>query len=98
MVQDLTLDMFTVRMGERFRIQATDQRRIDLELVDASPLGAGSSEAQRQPFSLVFRAAGGELVPQRIYQVEHDSLGAHDIFLVPIGPDGGGMRYEAIFT
>jgi len=97
-IQDLTLDMFTARMGERFRIQATDQRIIDVELVEASPLSAKTTALRRQPFSLVFRAGGGELVPQRIYRVEHDRIGALDIFLVPIGPDGGGMRYEAIFT
>jgi len=25
-------------------------------------------------------------------------MGDLDLFLVPIGPDGEGMRYEAIFT
>jgi hypothetical protein len=30
--------------------------------------------------------------------VRHAQLGAMEIFLVPIGPDEGGMRYEAIFT
>lgn len=98
MIQDLTLDMFAARIGERFRIQATEQRIIDVELVEASPLSGKNTALQRQPFSLVFRAAGGELVPQSIYRVEHDGMGAHDLFLVPIGPDGGGMRYEAVFT
>jgi len=28
----------------------------------------------------------------------HDELGAYEIFLVPVGPDGKGMVYEAIFT
>jgi hypothetical protein len=29
--------------------------------------------------------------------MEHEEIGALDIFLVPIGPDEEGPRYEAIF-
>lgn len=98
MSQDLTLEMFGPRVGEPFRIQATEQRSIDVELVQATSLGATDTTPRGQPFSLVFRAAGDERLPQRIYRVVHDHLGAHDIFLVPIGPVAGRMRYEAVFT
>jgi hypothetical protein len=37
-------------------------------------------------------------VPQGIYKLENEKLGALEIFLVPIGPDEKGMRYEAIFN
>jgi hypothetical protein len=37
-------------------------------------------------------------MPQRIHPVEHDRLGRFELFLVPVGPDHIGMRYEAIFT
>jgi hypothetical protein len=40
----------------------------------------------------------GARLEQRIYAVHHPALGAFDLFLVPIGPDGEGMRYEAVFT
>lgn len=36
--------------------------------------------------------------PQGTYLVEHEQLGAHDLFIVPLGPDQNGMRYEVIFT
>jgi hypothetical protein len=29
--------------------------------------------------------------------MEHEEIGAFDIFLVPIGPDEEGLLYEAIF-
>ena len=50
-------------------------------------------------FSLVFRGPSTPVFPQRIYRVEHDELEGVELFLVPIGPDGGkdGMRYEAVF-
>lgn len=96
---DVKLDAFASRIGEPFRMWASSDRAIDVTLVEARALAAaGVSPAGRAAFSLTFRAAGGELVPQRIYRVEHDGIGSHDIFLVPIGPDGTGMRYEAIFT
>jgi hypothetical protein len=48
----------------------------------------------RAPFSLVFQGGPSPPLPQRIYRVEHDMLGAIEIFLVPIAAE----RYEAVFT
>ena len=33
-----------------------------------------------------------------MYRVEHEDIGSFEIFLVPIGPDEKGMKYEAVFT
>ena len=38
------------------------------------------------------------VIPQATYRVESHVLEPFDCFLVPIGPDAGGMRYEAVFT
>jgi hypothetical protein len=38
------------------------------------------------------------ILPQRIYRIEHDAVGEHDLFIVPIGPGRGGLLYEVIFT
>ncbi len=55
--------------------------------------------ATRAPFSLIFRSPGERRhAPQQIYTVRHPELGEIEIFLVPIGPDERGMRYEAVFT
>ncbi|MFQ6028489.1 MAG: hypothetical protein ACE5Q6_13435 [Dehalococcoidia bacterium] len=35
---------------------------------------------------------------QGIRRVEHKQMGGLDIFLVAIGPDEHGMRYEAVFS
>jgi hypothetical protein len=37
-------------------------------------------------------------LPQRIYRLEHAALDPLEIFIVPIGPDAEGMRYQAVFT
>lgn len=49
-------------------------------------------------FSLLFRGPLAPVLPQRIYHLKHDTLGSVEIFLVPLGPDGEGMQYEAIFN
>jgi len=30
--------------------------------------------------------------------MEHEKLGTFDLFIVPLGPDSAGMRYEVIFN
>ena len=74
---------------------------MDFELISVTGLGESTGAKppdRRQPFSIVFRGPGDVLLPQRIYMIEHEEIGAFDLFLVPIGPDERGLRYEAIFT
>jgi hypothetical protein len=89
---------FAACLQQSFRV-ALDGASLELELVAADPLGAGDPAAgRRRPFSLIFRGPAVPLLPQRIYRLENRALGALEIFLVPIGPDAAGLRYEAIFT
>jgi hypothetical protein len=97
MLESLTLDTFTPRIGDRFRLSAGNGQSLETTLVEATPLGASASGG-RQPFSLVFRGPLAPVWPQRIYRVDHDALDSLDVFLVPIGPRDGGMQYQAIFT
>ncbi len=55
-------------------------------------------EGRGRPFSIVFRGPGDILLPQAIYRVEHDQIGTFDLFIVPIGRDTAGLRYEAVFN
>jgi hypothetical protein len=68
-----------------------------LRLVQAESLGQRAVSRQRDPFCLAFLGPIDPVFPQRIYRLEHDALGALDIFLVPIARDAGGTTYEAIF-
>ena len=52
----------------------------------------------REPFALLFVGPPEPILPQRIYVFQHPGLGQFEIFIVPIGVDGEGTRYEAIFT
>lgn len=68
---------------------------VELELVRIDEVEAQPGQEQ---FSLVFRAPL-EMPPlQGTYRLEHDSLGAEDIFLVPISRDKDGLYFEAAFN
>ncbi len=109
MMETFTLQTFAPHLGERFRLRLGAGETFELALIEATDLSGGpatatataspqeSARRPRPPFSVVFRGPPGVLLPQRIYRVEHDRIGAFDLFLVPIGPDAAGMRYEAVF-
>ena len=70
-----------------------------MRLVEAKTTGPRPfHEGGRLPFSLIFRADDARHLPQRIYPIDHERLGTLEIFLVPLGPADGGMRYQAVFT
>ena len=88
----LTVTDFAALRGDRFRIAPDDAEPFEVELVDVSEIPR--EPGGRAPFSLEFQGGPNPPLPQRIYRVEHDELGAIEIFLVPIAAD----RYEAVFT
>jgi len=92
----LTAGDFEPLVSERFRLASEAATPFEVELIDVSEAGApGSSRSQ---FSLVFRGGPAPPLPQGIHRLAHDGLGRLDLFLVPIGPDADGQRYEAVFT
>ena len=98
MLETLTIEDFSGRVGETFRAAAEGDRTLTLTLdsVDALPRPLG--DKGRQPFSLEFHDAAEDHVPQQTVAVEHAELGSFQLFVVPLGPGDAGMRYEAIFT
>ena len=70
---------------------------LELELIEVMGLGEQPG-AQREPYSLVFRGPAQPAFEQQIVVLNHPQLGRLDLFLVPIGPDRHGMRYEAVVT
>ena len=98
MLDRLTHDDFAGRVGERFTLAASSGDTIDLTLAEARKLPHGAEADRREPFSLIFNGPLSPYAPQGTWHVEHADIGALDIFLVPIGPEGEAMRYEAIFS
>jgi len=53
---------------------------------------------RRDPFSLYFIGPPQPVLPQAIYTLRGQEQGFDKLFLVPIGQDGEGTEYEAVFT
>ena len=107
MIETFTTETFRGRLGETFRLAHDGAAPIELALEEVTPLGEsvtgasvrGDGGGRAEAFSAVFRARGvREVLPQRTYRVEHDAIGAFELFLVPIAADRDGVRYEAVFT
>lgn len=94
MLESFTTETFSGHLGDVFQVYPDDSSTLDLELISATRLGDDSD----RPFSIVFRGPSDTVLPQHIYRMEHTDIGSFEIFLVPIGPDGEGLLYEAIFN
>lgn len=97
MLETFTHDTFAGREGEPFLIRLDDGSAVETRLASARAWGSGS-DGHRVPFTLTFAGPLQPILPQRIYRMENEALGAFDLFLVPVGPGAGGMQYEAVFT
>jgi hypothetical protein len=97
MLETLTLDAFSPLVGESFQVHVQNEQTVAFELVEARALTV-SSPRPHPPFVLTFKGPAQFVLPQRIYRFEHQAIGAHEIFIVPIGPGQGGMLYEVIFN
>jgi hypothetical protein len=102
MLDKLTKDDFAGQIGEPFNVHYGSEVPLAAELVEVTGYAAGpratGATIRREPFSLVFRGPRAPVLPQRIYTLEHDAFGRLELFIVPIGPDATGMRYQVVFN
>lgn len=98
----LTYDDFAGREGEPFAASVGGQTVVPLVLVEATegalPGGSGPEGQQRRQFDLVFRGPAAPVHPQGTYLVTHADIGELELFLVPLGQDPDGVRYQAAFA
>lgn len=105
MSEALTREVLVPHRGTEFQLPlATELLAFELTEVNSlghgpgSGTGPGEVALRAEPFSLVFRGPRQPILPQAIYPLDHPVLGRLEIFLVPIGYDDRGLRYEAVFT
>lgn len=94
---ELTHESFRPRLGQAFQLEVGAEG-VPVELIEATAFPGRGSPAGRDPFALVFRGPRSLCAGQGTYTLRHEALGALELFLVPIGPDGEGMRLEAVFN
>jgi hypothetical protein len=69
--------------------------RIPLELAEVSER---YTTAQLENYSIIFQGPPQPVLAQQIYPITHAQLGELTLFLVPIGRNEQGVRYEAVFN
>ena len=95
MTEQLTREAFAAQLKTKFRLHAEASQTVEVELVEVV---AGSDLETHTRFSAYFRGPAEFCLPQRTYQVEHDAMGAFDLFIVPVRRDEQGFYYEAVFN
>ena len=91
----LSRDSFARCLNDAFEVTRPGVGPVALELIEAGgPRASGSDDT----FSIVFRGPSDAFLPQATYRFGHDAFGAFDLFIVPVGRDQAGYRYEAVFN
>ena len=75
---------------------AIGEHRADAELREVNALPGPSPRVD--PFALLLHVPASLPASQGIHTLVHPTLGALDLFMVPLGPMGDAMRYEVIFN
>jgi hypothetical protein len=94
-----SFEAFRERVGETFVLRVPEQPPIEVVLTSVRDLGPRPLGAPgERSFALDFRGPVERWARQGVYGIENHRLGSLELFLVPLGPEQGRMRYEAIFN
>ena len=95
----LTKDTFDNIKDKSFEISFNSEEVSNCKLIEVKGINSSTlTEGQPEPFSLVFETQSDLIYDQNTYMVKNAELEEFPIFLVPIGADENGVRYEAVFT
>lgn len=97
MTDRLAVTTFSPAVGTAFLVEtgagSVELRLVSAEVRDSAPRGPDGWT----PFNLFFVGPVDPVLEQRTHRLRHETVGTHDVFLVPIGRDTEGTRYEAVF-
>ena len=92
-MRDIVVSDFSGRAGKDFEVEAGDRRlTLTLDRFEELPGGTRSGGS----FRLEFVGPLEPVLPQSTYSFE-ESGERFEIFIVPVGQEPAGIRYEAIF-
>ena len=90
---------FAKHVNTKFRVQVEAPQPIELTLVSVTPRRIEPHEqAGMERFSVMFMGPREILLPQQTYLVSHPEMGDFEIFLVALGQEPEGIRYEAVYN
>jgi hypothetical protein len=88
-------DDFVSRLNTKFRVFFDEKEATEVELVEVTKL---RQKPRYEAFAVTFLAPGNIPQEQRLCRVEHDTLDATELFLVPFAQDEKGLSFEAVFN
>ncbi|MDX2282453.1 MAG: hypothetical protein NW218_22875 [Saprospiraceae bacterium] len=98
MLDTLSIADFEPYLETEFAIRFTQDVTLPSKLIEARILNT-FSDLERKPFSLIFRTQQkDQYYNQAVFGLQHPEKGEILMFMVPLGLDSEGMRYEAIFS
>jgi hypothetical protein len=90
---------FAKNVNTNFRVELEGAGHINLKLVAVTPRKIEPNEqAGMERFSAVFSGPLDPFLPQATYHVTHPEMGEFHVFLVAIGKEADGFRYEAVYN
>ena len=93
----LTEAEFSKHVNTKFRVASDDP--VELELTEVKGYLSQAHEADgMERFSRFFRGPADRYLEQKTYSIEHEQIGAFELFLVPVSGDVKEFRYEAVFN
>ncbi len=99
MLDKLRRSDFEKCLNQKFLVHVEGREPLETELIEVRGLVAGDDDPdRREPFSLIFRGPADVPLEQSVFRIENETLGELGLFLVTVGPDGDGLRHEAVFT
>jgi hypothetical protein len=97
MSSNLTEAEFSKHVNTKFRVAV--EPPVELELIEVKGYPTRENEQTgMERFSAFFRGPGDRFLTQKVYSFDHEQMAAFELFLVPVGQDQGGFRYEAVFN
>jgi hypothetical protein len=89
---------FEAHLETVFEIEDGADGPLALSLASVTRFPERPGSVRTEPFALLFVGPGAPRLTQGIHRLVHPDLGSMDVFLVPIGPQGSGLAYEAVFN
>jgi hypothetical protein len=95
MLENLCRDDFAAQLDTTFTAVLATGDRVPLDLIEVTPQ---RDSPRVDNYSLLFRGPAEKGLIQSIYALQHEVIGALDLFLVPVGKEADGFRYEAVIN
>lgn len=92
----LTAGDFLPHVGSAFPV-VDEHLRLALVLTAVTPGDPPADDRLPRPFVLDLEGPQDPALAQATVPLEHPTLGTIEIFVVPVGRDARGTRYEAVF-